>query len=393
VCPSGTEPTAWGNQDMSDMSSVERILIAGGGIAGLTLATALHQRGLHAELIERNADWVAVGAGIAVQPNGMRVLHQLGIGTAVEETGAIVRRWLVRDQRGEVLCDINLPALWGDVGPVIGVERAKLQEALLAGGAAVPRRLGIWVTSVSQDDQRVSVEFSDGTAGEYDLLVGADGIHSAVRALAVGPTAPVYSGQMVWRSLASIRPPELNGVQFWLGDGCFFGLCPVGDQRTYGFGNVTQPRSHDALEGRLERLRHRFAGFGGLIRDYLACLERDDEIHCGPIEWLELDHWRIGRVLVIGDAAHASSPMMGQGGCMAMEDAIVLAEILHSTPDVSAAIDMFIRRRRPRVDWVQQQSRALGEMLRMPPDVRNAALRERGEKGFYDRFRPLTPPP
>jgi len=372
------------------MSQHGRIVIAGGGIAGLTLATALQQRGLDAELVERNPHWEAVGAGIAVQPNGLRVLRELGLGAAVERAGTVVRRWLFRDQHGEVLCDIDLEALWGEVGPFAGIERARLQEALLSGAAAVPCRLGTWVTSLSPGDRCVSVGFSDGTAGEYDLVVGADGIFSTVRQLALSTAPPLYSGQMAWRSLAPISPRELNSVEFWLGDGCFFGLCPVGDGRTYGFGNVTTPRLHDPIQGRLHRLRDRFAGFGGWVRDYLACLEGDEQIHCGPIEWLELDRWHIGRVVLVGDAAHANSPMMGQGGSMAMEDALLLAEILRTTAHVEDALDTFVTRRRPRVSWVQQESRTVGEMLRRPPDIRNAALRERGEKAFYERFRPLT---
>src|SRR5262249_14497340 len=154
-------------------------------------------------------------------------------------------------------------------GPLIGIERAKLQDVLLAGAAAVPCRLGMSVTSLSQDEDRVTVGFSDGTTDEYDLVVGADGISSTVRQLALDATPPIYSGQMAWRSLASVRAAELDGVQFWLGDGCFFGLCPVGDGRVYGFGNATEPRHHDSVDGRLQRLRDRFAGFGRLVQDYL----------------------------------------------------------------------------------------------------------------------------
>jgi 2-polyprenyl-6-methoxyphenol hydroxylase-like FAD-dependent oxidoreductase len=189
--------------------------------------------------------------------------------------------------------------------------------------------------------------------------------------------------------VARIRPPALDGIQFWLGDGCFFGLCPVAGG-TYGFANVTQPRAHDPMEGRLERMRRRFAGFGRLVRDYMAVLDSDEQIHCGPIEWLEIEQWRRGRVVLIGDAAHASSPMMGQGGSMAMEDALVLAEILQANRDVEIAIDSFVARRQPRVEWVHRQSRAVGEMLRTPPDTRNAALRAHGARAFRERFQPLT---
>ena len=203
----------------------------------------------------------------------------------------------------------------------------------------------------------------------------------------------VYSGQLAWRSIAPIRPGGLTSLQFWLGDGCFFGLCPVGDGRTYGFGNVTGPRLQDPVQGRLGRLRDRFAGFGGLVQEYLASLQRDEQIHCGPIEWLEPLAWNMGGVLLIGDAAHASSPMMGQGGCMAMEDAVVLAEVLCSADSLEAALDIYVDRRNPRVNWVRQQSRAVGESVSLPARTRDAALRERGGQMFRQRFTPLLAAP
>lgn len=194
----------------------------------------MHRHGLDAELIERTLHWEAVGAGIAVQPNGLRVLRGLGLGSAVEHAGTVVRRWDFRDEHGEVLCDTELEALWGEVGPLIGIERARLQAVLRAGAAAVPCQLGTSVTSLRQDDRGVRVEFSDGRAGEYGLVIGADGISSSVRMLALSDAPPVYGGQMVWRSLAPTRPRGLNGIEFWLGDGCFFGLCPVGDGQMLG---------------------------------------------------------------------------------------------------------------------------------------------------------------
>jgi 2-polyprenyl-6-methoxyphenol hydroxylase-like FAD-dependent oxidoreductase len=244
------------------MANVERILIVGGGIAGLTLAATLHQRGIGAELIERNPVWHTVGAGIAVQPNGMRIMHALGLGAAIEHAGAVIRYWDFCDQNGEVLSETDLEALWGDVGPFIGIERAKLHQVLLAAAAAVPSRLGVSITSLADHDDCVSVGLSDGSTGTYDLIVGADGIASTVRKLTLSAAPPVDAGQMAWRSLAPIRPRGLTKLQFLLGDGCFFGLCPVGNGQTYGFGNVSEPRFHDAVKGRLERLRQRFAAFG-----------------------------------------------------------------------------------------------------------------------------------
>jgi len=264
---------------------------------------------------------------------------------------------------------------------------------LRAGAAAVPSRLGTSVLALTQDGHRVSVRFSDGSAGDYDLVVGADGVASTVRQLTLSIAPPVYAGQMVWRSLAPIRPRGLTKVQFLLGEGCFFGLCPVGNGQTYGFGNVTAPHFHEAVPGRLERLRERFVAFGGIVQDYLAALESDDAIHCSAIEWVEQDPWHAGRVVLIGDAAHASSPMMGQGGCLAMEDAYVLAEVLRAAASVETALGTYVSRRRARVQWVQQASRAMAEGLGVPLAIRNAALRAYGAQMMQERYRPLIAAP
>jgi 2-polyprenyl-6-methoxyphenol hydroxylase-like FAD-dependent oxidoreductase len=175
-------------------------------------------------------------------------------------------------------------------------------------------------------------------------------------------------------------------VEFSLGDGCFFGLCSVGDGRTYGFGNASVERTYDPEDGRLARLRERFAHFGGSVAEFLAALERDDQIHCSPIEWLEEPAWFRGRVVLIGDASHAASPMLGQGGSLAMEDSLVLAECLRKEDSVDAALAAYVDRRRSRVEWVQQQSRAAGDAIGLPPAVRNNVLRERGADMLRSRF-------
>jgi len=151
------------------MADVERILIVGGGIAGLSLATALHRRGYIPELVEQSTTWPAVGAGINLPANGVRVLRMLGLGEAVERTAAVLRRWGFFDQEGELLCQTDLEELWRDVGPCLGVMRVKLHEALLTGAAAVQHRLGVSLTALTQDDNRVRVSFSDGRSGDYDL--------------------------------------------------------------------------------------------------------------------------------------------------------------------------------------------------------------------------------
>jgi 2-polyprenyl-6-methoxyphenol hydroxylase-like FAD-dependent oxidoreductase len=213
-----------------------------------------------------------------------------------------------------------------------------------------------------------------------------------VRGLALGGPGPVYGGQMVWRAIAPLRPAGLTGLHLLLGDGAFVGLCPVGADRTYLFANATTPRFRDPGDGRLTRMRERFADFGGVAAQCLATLGRDEDVLCSAIEWLEEARWRAGRVVLIGDAAHAGSPMMGQGGCLAMEDALALADELASASDVATALDRFEQRRQPRVAWVREQSRAAAQSLALPAVARNAALRERGDALLRARYQPLLAP-
>ena len=182
-----------------------------------------------------------------------------------------------------------------------------------------------------------------------------------------------------------------------MGDGCFFGLVPVGDGQTYGFAGMRSEEFDDPMSGRLSRFRRRFAGFGGPVPEYLDGLRRDEQVHCGPVERLELGRWHTGRVVLIGDAAHAAPPHMGEGGSMALEDAVVLAEILGNADTLETALEAFERRRRPRgrVGPAAEPNRrrslgsATGETRRRP-----ARTRRRDAAGAVPlpHRRALTPP-
>ena len=376
------------------MAQVGKVLVVGGGIAGLTTAAALHRYGFATELVERQPTWSAPGAGFLVHANGMRMLRALGLDQGVVSAGTVVERWQFFDAKGCLLSDTDLTAVWGEVGPCIGIVRPRLHSALSKGVTDVPCRLGTAVASLVQDDRSVTVAFPDGTSGAYDLVVGADGIRSTVRALTLGAAPPIYLGAMNWRSIAPIRPAGLeSAVQMHVDDGRIFGLVTMGAGHTYSFAISIEPQSHDPVEGRLERLRVRFAGFGPRVQDYLAALERDDQIICSAMEWVPLDKVCSGRVVLVGDAAHARSPMLGQGGCMAMEDACVLAEELRSGASVEAALTGFARRRKPRVEWVQEQSMAVTQMQTLPVGKRIRALRESGDRAMRARFAALVPAP
>ena len=269
-----------------------------------------------------------------------------------------------------------------------------MQQVFVAGAAEVPSRLGTSVVSLHQEERRVQVGFSDGSSRDYDLVVGADGTNSTVRQLVMGTIQPGYTGAMYWRSLVPVPPPDLTNFRYIIGEGCTFGITPLFEgPPTNVFGAVWMPRLHDPRPGRIARLRQRFAGFGGHVPQCLAALSRDEQVLCNPAEEVNLDHWYRGRVVLIGDAAHAGAPTMAQLGIMGMEDAYVLAGLLRIEETVESALDSYETRRKPRATWVQQQSHDLAESFLMPPAQRNPALRERGNQAMHDSFAPLIPEP
>jgi 2-polyprenyl-6-methoxyphenol hydroxylase-like FAD-dependent oxidoreductase len=364
-----------------------RILIVGAGLAGLALARALDQAGLTPEQIERQAGWDLAGTGMYLPANGVRALRALGLEAAVAARAASISHQRLLDHRGRVLADIDLHQLWGDIGPCLALPRADLHQVLREDGRV---RMGQTVRSLERLDGPVQVTFGDGSGGEFDLVVGADGLRSAVRRLAVDPRPPIPVGQHSWRFLAAC-PPKVTTWTVLLGQEASFLTVPVGQGLVYCYAD-SNAASGDLDGDPVGQLRQRFAGFAAPIPQLLEQLQDPARLHVAPIEQVAEERWGRGAVVLVGDAAHGMSPNMAQGAALAFEDALVLAACLRDASSVADALAGFVARRSRRTGWVRAQTHRRDQTRNLPPVLRDLTLRAFGRQIFRSNYRPLLEP-
>jgi 2-polyprenyl-6-methoxyphenol hydroxylase-like FAD-dependent oxidoreductase len=369
------------------MASPHRILIVGAGIAGLALGRALRLQGFQPHIIERAGSWPAAGAGLYVPGNGVRALAMLGLADAVLTRAVRITRQRILDHTGHHLAEVELTRLWNPVGPCLGIRRREL-HSILIDGVGVAVRLGTTVTALNQEAKKVNVDFGDGSSDTYDLVVGADGIHSSIRQLVFGGPRARHLGQVSWRFLVDCRSPE-DAWTAMLGRRRAFLRVPVGPNRLYCYADLLTPASDDPSHRDLGRFRAFFEEFAEPVPSILRNLDCFDSIHFAPIEEIVMDTWVHNRVVLVGDAAHGTSPNMAEGASMALEDALVLANMLatHSSPD--EALLSFVARRHARLRWLQQRTHRRDRIRTLPVPIRNLAIRSLGAALYRKDYRPL----
>ena len=365
-----------------------RILIVGAGIAGLGAARALRQHGFAPDVVERESAWAHTGAGIYLPGNTARALRALGLESAVIERASPIPRQRLCDNHGNLLADIDVATLWRDVGPCLALHHPDLREVLAFHGDPVPVRMGVSPRSFSQQNGTVTVEFDDGSSGRYDLVLGADGVHSQVRQRVIGADVVRPVGQLAWRFITEC-PSEVTTWTVLLGRHVSFLAVPIGQGKVYCYCDASA-KSTPRQEGDVtEQLGRVLAEFTRPVPVILDMLGPNDAVYVAPIEEVSLGAWSRGSVLLIGDAAHATSPNMAQGAAMALEDGLVLAECLAAATAITEALAKFQARRRPRTQWVLSQTHRRDRTRSLPPALRNVVLRRWGRNIFHANYRPL----
>jgi 2-polyprenyl-6-methoxyphenol hydroxylase-like FAD-dependent oxidoreductase len=364
------------------------ILIVGGGISGLTAATAFAQKGLDVVLIERKGELADEGGvGLTLVANALRALDIIGLAEICVAHGVPADSLAMCKPDGTVFMDSPLPRIGGQHLPgAAGISRtafhAILAKAARASGAEI--RCGLTVTDWQDVQDCLDVRFSDGSEGQFALMVGADGLYSTTRARLFPESRPRPTGQAVWRADCP-RPKGIDRSHIHLGGKHgVVGICPIADDRAYLYivENAPDAVRHDATTLH-SRMRDELRGYGGVVAETSAQLEDPSKVSYRPLEWLLApEPWGNGRVVLIGDAAHANPPVLAQGAAMGIEDAIVLAEEYAVDRSANAAIRRFAGRRYERVKHVVESSCQLAKWevdhtpgVDVPSVMRAAAMR------------------
>ncbi|WP_114950953.1 FAD-dependent oxidoreductase [Sphingosinicella terrae] len=348
------------------------ILVVGGGIGGLTAAIALRRHGHRVIVIEKDPDWSVYGVGIIQQANVIRAMKQLGLLDEYLAAAVGFDKVAVHAPDGTQVALVPSPRLTEGYPANVGIARPALHKVLgdrtRASGAEV--RLGITAVEIADDGEGVGVTFSDGSQERFDLVVGADGVYSQTRALIL-PDAPQpeYTGQAVWRYNLP-RPADLDALHVYNGP-TGIGLVPMSRELMYMYVTTPEPGNpRHPREGLAARMRARLAAAAPAIRELAQSITDDEGVVYRPLETLMLDGpWHSGRIVLLGDAVHATTPHLGQGAGMAIEDSIVLAEEISTGETPAQAFAAYRGRRFERCRYIVENSLAIcrGQLGQGPP--------------------------
>jgi 2-polyprenyl-6-methoxyphenol hydroxylase-like FAD-dependent oxidoreductase len=369
-----------------------RVVVVGGGIGGLAAAFAATRTGADVVVLERNTDLRSEGFGLVLQPNALEALARLGLRDAVVARGARVAAAEVRTPSGALLFAVPYAELGWET---VGILRAELLNGLCDALPNNAVRLGRECVDVEQDEHAAAALLADGTREQGDVLLGADGVRSTVRRAAVDASPPRYAGQRAWRAAARGDFGVDRFVEFW-GVGGGFGFGPAGERTVYWYCFERAVEGAPSPPDALADFRRRYDGWPAPIAELLQATDPADVHEAFTYDRAPSRRWGNGRVTLLGDAAHAMMPNLGQGAAQALEDAAVLGLVLAEAADPVTALRDYERRRIGRANRVVRASRqgaATAELSSaLAARARDALFRAMPDRLLLARMRRLVTP-
>ncbi|GFG50993.1 salicylate hydroxylase [Mycolicibacterium agri] len=332
----------------------------------MATAVALQRDGHDVTVIEARTD-TSSGAGISIWPNALAALDQIGLGDAVREAGGRVTAGAVRWRNGSWLRRPSHDRMVKALGePLVVVRRSALNDVMAGALRDGTVHYGVAAKQFEATPDGVRVMLSDGSTRWADAVIGADGTHSSVARHLNGPLRNRYVGYTAWRGVADTSiDPDLAGET--MGPGIECGHVPMGPGHTYWFATERAPEGRVAAQGELAYLKEKFASWAEPMPTLLAATDPDVVLHNDLYDRDEARAWSRGPIVLVGDAAHAMRPHLGQGGCQGLEDAAILAAFVDRTNDLAAAFARFAQFRRPRVRALVRESALLGTVVNLRP--------------------------
>ncbi len=363
------------------MKTMKKVTIIGGGIAGLTTAIALEKIGIKTTIFEAAPEIKAVGAGIGLGANAIKAFQYLGIADEILKAGRLLEAFTVYDQAGKPITHTDSKAVSAKYGADnFTIHRAVLHEILLSKIDPYSIETNQKAVDIEQKEDSIIIKFQSGMTYETDYLIVADGIHSPIRQKLLPNSKPRYAGYTCWRGVIDNSELNLTEASETWGAAGRMGILPMANNKIYWFACVNAPQNDPTMKAyQIADVQRIFKDFHTPISEVLAHTKQEQVMRNDIIDLEPISQYAFNNIVLIGDAAHATTPNLGQGACQAIEDAVILADEIKANENMAIAFENFEKRRLKRTHYVVNTSRVMGKVAQLQNTLlmglRNAAFR------------------